>query len=76
MPMRSLIVLLAACGLALAAACSSNKQPEDDPTTRALGDPMNYSPNADQDNPDISGGGLTDFHGQAFKKDMDHVLNP
>ena len=46
----------------------------DDPTTRALSDPMNYSPK-DQDQ-DIAGGGLTDFHQDAFKKDMDHVLNP
>ena len=35
---------------------------------------MNYSP-SDQDE-DISGGGLTEFHKDAFKKDMDHVLNP
>jgi hypothetical protein len=34
---------------------------------------MNYSPH---ESDDISGGGLTDFHGDAFKKDMDHVLNP
>jgi len=72
--MRMLIVALAAGVLAAGSACSSSpKQQEDDPTTRALGDPMNYSP---QDDQDISGGGVTDFHGQAFKKDMDHVLNP
>jgi hypothetical protein len=68
-----LVTALAAGVLALAAGCSSSTTPRDDPTTRALGDPMNYSPNGDQD---ISGGGLTDFHGDAFKKDMDHVLNP
>jgi hypothetical protein len=74
MAMRMLIVALAAGVLAAGSACSSSpKQQEDDPTTRALGDPMNYSP---QDDQDISGGGVTDFHGQAFKKDMDHVLNP
>ncbi len=54
--------------------CSSDSSSaKDDPTTRALSDPMNYSPSQ---NEDISGGGLTDFHGDAFKKDMDHVLNP
>ena len=64
--------VLAGCGLALAAGCMSEST-RDDPTTRALSDPMNYSPNGDQD---ISGGGLTDFHRDAFNKDMDHVLNP
>jgi hypothetical protein len=57
------------------AGCSSDSTSErDDPTTRALSDPMNYSPS--QDGQDISGGGVSDFHGDAFKKDMDHVLNP
>jgi hypothetical protein len=45
-----------------------------DPTTRALSDPMGYTPS--QDNEDISGGGFTNFDSDAFKKDMDHVLNP
>jgi len=68
-----LTVALVAGALALAAGCSSSHATQDDPTTRALNDPMNYSPNGDQD---ISGGGISDFHGDAFKKDMDHVLNP
>jgi hypothetical protein len=69
-----LISTIAAAGLlAVAAGCSSSPRHEDDPTTRALNDPMNYSPDKDDD---ISGGGLTAFHGDAFKKDMDHVLNP
>jgi hypothetical protein len=68
-----IVTVLAGGGLAVAAGCASSNSTKDDPTTRALGDPMNYSPNGDQD---ISGGGLTDFHRDAFNKDMDHVLNP
>ncbi|MGD0464920.1 MAG: hypothetical protein ABSB74_20740 [Tepidisphaeraceae bacterium] len=70
-------MLIASAGAAMlvAAGCSSDSSPaQDDPTTRAMSDPMNYSPS--HDNEDISGGGVTDFHGDAFKKDMDHVLNP
>ncbi|MDP9173986.1 MAG: hypothetical protein M3O30_08995 [Planctomycetota bacterium] len=52
--------------------CAEQDRP--DPTTRALDDPMNYSPHFD--NPDISGGGTADFHSQSFRRDMDHVLNP
>ncbi len=74
-----LLVLTAGGALALlAAACSSSQQSADgayaDPTTRALSDPMNYSPN--MDNPDISGGGVGDYHSQSMQKDVDHVLNP
>ncbi len=76
--MNRLLTLLIAVAGALtltAAGCSSDSQSSsDDPTTRALSDPMNYSP-SDQDE-DISGGGLTNFDGPAFRKDMDHVLNP
>jgi hypothetical protein len=68
-----LAVALVAGVLALAAGCSSSTRKQDDSTTRALNDPMNYSPNGDQD---VSGGGISDFHSDAFKKDMDHVLNP
>jgi|HubBroStandDraft_6_1064221.scaffolds.fasta_scaffold3614723_2 hypothetical protein len=76
MPVRSrlLMLALAVVGLALVAGCSSSTPSQQyDPTTQALNDPMNYSPDKDED---ISGGGLTEFHGDAFKKDMDHVLNP
>ena len=70
-----LTILLALIFLTIAPfGCSSNSpSAQDDPTTRALSDPMNYSPNQ---NDDISGGGMTDFDKDAFKKDMDHVLNP
>jgi hypothetical protein len=71
--LKMLAIFASVLGLALAAGCSSTPEKRDDPTTRAMNDPMNYSPNTDQD---ISGGGISDFHGDAFKKDMDHVLNP
>jgi len=77
MAMRTVLLMLASAAgaLALAAGCSSSppKTDDSDSTTRALNDPMNYSP---QDEDDISGGGVTEFHGDAFKKDMNHVLNP
>jgi hypothetical protein len=80
---RVLTLLIALAGMAMlgaavlgGAGCSSDSSSlsQEDPTTRALSDPMNYSPS--QEDPDISGGGVSDFHGDAFKKDMDHVLNP
>jgi hypothetical protein len=46
----------------------------DDPTTRAMADPMGYHPNMDE--PNISGGGIANFDSKAFKKDVDDVLNP
>ncbi len=39
----------------------------------ALRDPFNYGA---YEEPDISGGGLTDFNRNAFKKDLNSVLNP
>jgi hypothetical protein len=66
-------VAVAVATLALFGCSSDTPSSQDDPTTRALSDPMNYSPNQDDD---ITGGGLTDFNKDAFKKDMDHVLNP
>ena len=65
--------------LVLGAGCSSNSQLSDDdsmagdPTTRAMSDPMGYAP---AEHEDIAGGGMTDFNSEAFKKDMNHVLNP
>jgi len=37
-------------------------------------DPFNYSPHPDRY--DVSGGGMTDFKGKEFKRDVDAVLNP
>ena len=39
----------------------------------ALRDPFNYSPT---DRSDISGGGITDFKSDAFKKDVNSVFSP
>jgi hypothetical protein len=41
----------------------------------ALKDPMNYSPQV-EDRSDISGGGMTDFKKDAFKRDMKSVFDP
>jgi hypothetical protein len=77
--LMALAMASVAAMLVLAAGCSSDSQlPDDDsllgdPTTRAMSDPMGYSPSEHED---ISGGGLTDFNNDAFKKDMNHVLNP
>jgi len=43
---------------------------------QALRDPFNYSPYRDYDPTNVSGGGLTDFNKDAFKKDLNSVLNP
>ncbi|HEX4055633.1 MAG TPA: hypothetical protein VHX86_15315 [Tepidisphaeraceae bacterium] len=74
---RFLTSVIAAAGALtlLASGCSSDSQSSaDDPTTRALSDPMNYSP--PEKGQDLSGGGLTNFDDSAFKKDTDHDLNP
>jgi len=74
--MKRLVTLLIASGAAalVAAGCSSDSTASrDDPTTRAMSDPMGYAP---AEHEDISGGGMTDFNSEAFKKDMNHVLNP
>jgi hypothetical protein len=70
---RLIYMTIATLMLAVAACSSNSHEPQDDPTTRALSDPMNYSP---RDNDPITGGNLTDFNHNAFKKDMDHVANP
>jgi hypothetical protein len=75
----TLATALTAAMLAMCAGCASNSQFSDDdstpgdPTTRAMSDPMGYSPSEHED---ISGGGLTDYNSDGFKKDMNHVLNP
>ena len=40
----------------------------------AMRDPFNYGGNTE--NVDISGGNLNELNRDAFKRDMDHVLNP
>ncbi|MGD1275895.1 MAG: hypothetical protein ABR964_01570 [Tepidisphaeraceae bacterium] len=70
--------LLSVCAAALCVgACATpagSPGSDSDPTTRALSDPMNYSPG--WDDTDVTGGGTTDFNSKAFKKDVDHVVNP
>jgi hypothetical protein len=39
-----------------------------------LKNPMNYS--LKWDTPDISGGGITEYHSQAMQKDLNDVFNP
>jgi hypothetical protein len=70
-----IMVMLAMCaiGLLTCGCTTTNSRHSDDPTTRALSDPMNYAPSEDQD---ITGGSVSNFDKDAFKKDMDHVLNP
>ena len=73
---RLLVFLVGAGALALlAVGCTTQSSSSyDDPTTRALSDPMNYSPSNQDDN--ITGGGITNFDSDAFKKDVNHVVNP
>jgi hypothetical protein len=52
---------------------SSDASSSNDPTTRAMADPMGYAP---PDDADISGGGISNFNSKDFNKDMNHVLNP
>jgi len=70
--------LLSACAAALClGACQTSPDMDrfgSDPTTRALADPMGYGPQ--WDDADVTGGGTTDFNSKAFKRDVDHVLNP
>jgi hypothetical protein len=65
-------------GLFLSGCGSSSPSPDAsspyDRQERALHDPFGYSPNVGK--PDISGGGIGEYHGDAMKRDIDHVLNP
>ena len=60
--------------------CTQPAQPTTRPmTTRerqdaAMRDPFGYSPNAG--NTDISGGGLSEFDRDGFRKDLKNVLDP
>jgi hypothetical protein len=71
------LIGIGAAGLLILAACDSNSQnsSQSDPTTRALSDPMGYSPNFD-DTGVTDGKGMADSDPQGLKRDMDHVLNP
>jgi hypothetical protein len=76
---RALPAALVVAGGLFLSGCGENKPAADSPSPydrqeRALHDPFGYSPNAGK--PDISGGGIGEYHDDAMKKDLDHVLNP
>jgi hypothetical protein len=74
---RIVLLGLAAAGLSILAACGADPQDssQSDPTTRALSDPMGYSPNFD--NTGVTDGkGIADRDPQGLKRDVNHVLNP
>lgn len=65
------------CLLALLVLVSCDSQPSDMRRRQdeAMRDPMNYSPRVSEVN-DISGGGTTEFKKDAFKRDVNSVINP
>ncbi len=68
---------IGAVGLLALAACGADSQDssQSDPTTRALADPMGYSP--DFDNTGVTDGkGIGDSDPDGLKRDVNHVLNP
>jgi hypothetical protein len=80
---RRLLICGSICALPFALCplpgCAGNGQPSTQPTTpqerqeAALRDPMGYKP---PHNGDISGGDITSFDKDAFKRDVNDVLNP
>jgi hypothetical protein len=73
------------CGVVLClsgmiAGCADTKKPEDTAEQRQaklLKDPMGYKTMSEQNqNYDISGGDVTHFDKDAFKKDLNDVLSP
>jgi hypothetical protein len=78
----SRLVILSALCLVPAALCltgcqettASTQQTLSDKENQALKDPMDY--NVGWTDPDISGGGLSDFHKDTFNKNLNDVLNP
>lgn len=72
------MTFLAVAGL-IAAGCSTSSQPTTRPATwtkQAQDDPFGYNPSATEEWPSVSGGGISHFDKNEFKRDMDHVLNP
>ena len=71
-------VLLTFC--ILSPGCTRSAVPTTRPLTarerqdKAIKDPFNYSP--DSESTDISGGGLSDFDKDGFKKDLKNAINP
>lgn len=74
---RILFVTTTACGILFAIGCGSSAttQPSEyDRQEKALHDPFGYSP--DLKRTDNSVTGSSEFDKDAFKKDLDHVINP
>jgi hypothetical protein len=67
-----LLVLSAA--LAAAGCGQDEKSTAPQRQEKVLTDPFHYSPF--DKNPDVSGGGIGEFRKEAFKKDVDNVINP
>ena len=67
-------VVCGACVWLGGCADEAQQKPADRASDRALADPFNYSP--EMEKPDISGGDTSHFDKDAFKKDVDDVLNP
>lgn len=61
----------------LAAGCwSDDRTPARQRQEAALRDPFNYSPYQNDRRHDVSGGGIMHFDKEAFKRDVNTVLNP
>ncbi len=54
--------------------CASDQPSMTERQEKAIANPWGYSPGLDRT--DISGGGITDFKKDAFKKDVDDVFSP
>ena len=70
----------AAAAVVLSAGCTMHTT---EPTTRpaswsqqAKSDPFRYDPSATEDWPSVSGGAVNNFDKNAFKRDLNNVLNP
>lgn len=69
---RWLLVLMAA--LAVGGCGSDEKTTMPERQEKLIEDPFHYSPFENKN--DVSGGGIGEFRKEAFKKDVDSVLNP
>jgi hypothetical protein len=70
-----IVATIGLSGFLILSACSdTDSYQQDDPTTRALADPMGYSNN--WNNSSVTGGGTASFDPKAFKKDVNDVANP
>jgi hypothetical protein len=68
------LLVCGACAWMGGCADETQQKPADRASDRALADPFNYSP--DMEKPDISGGDTAHFDKDAFKRDVDDVVNP